>query len=460
MPEVEDFLPIFPEEDRAGGPGPAADLAQRRRRHRATRPGSTRARAAWPARCWSRPRARWRCCTTGSRSSYRRRRSPLFAWGAYLDQWALALGTERLAATYADGTVRFTAPEGTIIPAGTEVGLAETAASDVSYLTQADVTVAVGQTTVDAGRGGHRGGGSGQRVGGRGRRDPVDAAALRRDGDQPGGDDRRHGRGDRRGAARAGAGDLRGDPGRRQRVRLPGVGPQPVAGSAAWPSPRRASGPGHRRRSSPPTRAGNPVSTATRTAIRDYLDPVAVDAAASAASGTTITVPTTAGFRPSGIVHLGTMANERIHNYTGLSATQFTGVTADADVHGGRPRLADRPGRRARADRPSRRRRHRHDAQRHDRRDRRTGGRLHGRGDARAASTSSRRSPMRCAATSTRFRPARRSCCGASSRSSWASPASTTSGRRRSTASPRTSSRPVRRSRRCSPSTLTEGLIT
>ena len=95
MPEVEEFLPIFELYDRISVELPAAA-------------------------------------------------SPLFAWGWYLDQWALALGTQRLAATAADGIVTFTAAEGTLIPAGTEVGVSPDVSDEApSYVTQAEATVDV-----------------------------------------------------------------------------------------------------------------------------------------------------------------------------------------------------------------------------------------------------------------------------------------------------------------------------
>jgi len=72
---------------------------------------------------------------------------------------------------------------------------------------------------------------------------------------------------------------------------------------------------------------GQPISDATRLALRDYLDPPAVSADITGVTSNTITVGSTAGFRASGIVHVGSMASERIHTYTGLSGTQFTGVS-------------------------------------------------------------------------------------------------------------------------------------
>jgi uncharacterized phage protein gp47/JayE len=53
---------------------------------------------------------------------------------------------------------------------------------------------------------------------------------------------------------------------------------------------------------------------------------VAVDQAVSSVTASTIVVPSTVDFRSSGIAHLGSMANERIHTYTGLTATALTGV--------------------------------------------------------------------------------------------------------------------------------------
>lgn len=48
---------------------------------------------------------------------------PLFSWGTYLDDLAVGYELERLAATAAEGIVKFTGKEGTVIPPGTLVGV-------------------------------------------------------------------------------------------------------------------------------------------------------------------------------------------------------------------------------------------------------------------------------------------------------------------------------------------------
>lgn len=49
---------------------------------------------------------------------------PIYSWGTYLDDLAAGYELERLAATAAKGIVKFTGPEGTVIPPGTLVGVA------------------------------------------------------------------------------------------------------------------------------------------------------------------------------------------------------------------------------------------------------------------------------------------------------------------------------------------------
>jgi uncharacterized phage protein gp47/JayE len=251
--------------------------------------------------------------------------SPLFAWGWYLDQWALALGTERLAATYADGTVRFSGPNGTVVPEGTEVGATpqSSAADAPSYLTASDVTIAGGiadvlATCTEAG------------VVGNVPATAVDAILS----DLPGPTVTVTNLG-----AMQGGTDEESDEALRERV-LAIYGSSPGGGNVADYVQWTRTVPGVGGVSVIPegrgpgtvvvmatTPTGDPVSDATRLAIRNYLDPPAVDVAISSVTANTITVPSTVGFRPSGIAHVGTMANERIHNYTGLSGTQLTGVT-------------------------------------------------------------------------------------------------------------------------------------
>jgi uncharacterized phage protein gp47/JayE len=49
---------------------------------------------------------------------------PLYSWGTYLDDLAAGYEVERLAATQSKGIVTFFGPEGTVIPAGTTIGVA------------------------------------------------------------------------------------------------------------------------------------------------------------------------------------------------------------------------------------------------------------------------------------------------------------------------------------------------
>ena len=147
MPEVEEFLPIFPEESEDAvmerllvwlndGVDPSD-------------PTWVDPREGGMARTLLTPAAR-EIAVLYDRISVElpAAASPLFAWGWYLDQWAIALGTQRLPATASDGIVRFTAAEGTVIPAGTEVGVDPNVSAEApSYLTQEEATATGG--TVD-----------------------------------------------------------------------------------------------------------------------------------------------------------------------------------------------------------------------------------------------------------------------------------------------------------------------
>jgi uncharacterized phage protein gp47/JayE len=75
---------------------------------------------------------------------------PQWSWGVYLDDIGETRGLRRLTATTADGQVRFEAPEDTVIPAGTRVGVEPVTPEDdaPSYIVTTAGVVAPGETGV------------------------------------------------------------------------------------------------------------------------------------------------------------------------------------------------------------------------------------------------------------------------------------------------------------------------
>lgn len=76
--------------------------------------------------------------------------NPLWAWETYLDDHAAVQDLDRLPATFAEGVVTFSGPNGTVIPAGFTVGVTPSTDTEDApeYQTQADVTIAAGTVNV------------------------------------------------------------------------------------------------------------------------------------------------------------------------------------------------------------------------------------------------------------------------------------------------------------------------
>ena len=330
MPEIEDFLPIFPEED---------EESVLNRMLEWLNDGVAQGSPEWidpreggMARTLLVPAAR-EIATLYDRISveFPAAATPLFAWGTYLDQWAEVVGTRRLVATYAGGMIEFTAEEGTVFPLGTEVGvdpdIVAAGTEAPSYLTTEAVTVPVGETTVEvmavATEPGVFGNVAASAVTFFLSSPPDEEATVTNPDAMVGGTDEESDEALRERvlgiySATPGGGNV--DDYVRWVRSVPGVG-----GVSVMPE---AQGPGTVSiLATSPT--GDPVSEEVRLAIRDYLDPVQVQTAASAVTASTITVASTAGFS-FGAIHMGPSVDSltlRTHQFTSKSSTQFMGVT-------------------------------------------------------------------------------------------------------------------------------------
>ena len=330
MPEVEDFLPIFPEEteetvlDRLliwlNEDVPTGD------------PTWIDPREGGMARTLLVPAAREMAILYDRISvELPAAASPLFAWGVYLDQWALSLGTERKPATSATGTVTFTAVAETVIAAGLEVGVEPSVAlEEPSFLTQDDVTVpgtapATGTVSVaiEASEPGVIGNVPTGAVTAILSAPPEPDATVTNAAPTTGGTDEETDEELRARvlaiyAATPGGGNVADYV---QWVSaLPGVGRVSVSPEVAGPGTVGIS-------AMAPN--GDPVSDTTNRAIRQYLDPPAAEQTISSVAAGRITVPSTTGFRAEGgLLHRGSMLGaEKMYQYTSVTATTFEGVT-------------------------------------------------------------------------------------------------------------------------------------
>ena len=245
-----------------------------------------------------------------------------YAWGDYLDAHGATLSLPRIDAVAATGEVTFTGEDGTIIGVGTEVSTVQTTAEEdpQSFLTTESGTISGGTITLavaaeEPGAAGNVASGAVELV-----LSPVEGISSVTNA-----------------SAITGGSDIESDDAYRERIKLawsaaqgsgsvadyerwslgyPGIGYVRV--TPLW------NGPGTVRVVVTDVE-NNPVSDVVEDALQDLLDPYDAETLTNGiqSSPTTLDVDDTTGFAVSGMIYVG----DQLAQYTGKTATTFTGVT-------------------------------------------------------------------------------------------------------------------------------------
>ena len=248
-----------------------------------------------------------------------------YSWGDYLDDHGSTLDIPRKEPTFATGTVTFTGTNGTVVPAGVEVGVTQDNPDDEppSFVTTAGGTVAGGTLTVAA------------VAAESGSASNVASAAIDLILSPVAG------LASVTSSAFTGGSDTESDEDYRDRLKRAWSATQgsgSVADYERWAL--SYAGVGNVRVGPLYDGAGtvrvvitdvdnNPVSTTVRDEVQALIDPFSAETLTNGAitnlsTTGTITVDSTTGFTSSGRIYVGGY----LVNYTGLSSTTFTGCTA------------------------------------------------------------------------------------------------------------------------------------
>lgn len=250
-----------------------------------------------------------------------------YSWGDYLDAHGATIGVARKDAVAASGTVTFTGTNGTVIPSGVEVSTTQTSPDEepVEFTTTEGGTVSGGTLTVDA---------QASEAGAAGNvasaaidviLSPVSGVTAVT------------------GSAFTGGSDVESDEDYRDRLRIAYSATQ-GAGSVAdyerWALSHPSVG---SVRVGPLYDGGgtvrvvitdvnnDPVSATVTSEVQALIDPYSAEtltngAIAAIGSASTITVDSTTGFSTAGRIYVG----DKLVEYTGKTATTFTGCTTSA----------------------------------------------------------------------------------------------------------------------------------